>query len=397
MLRVEKKNRTGTVTVYGEVGGEDFCSWKISEIIADLNNWVDCKVINLHLHTYGGQVIDGSVTWNIINKSVIPVDIYIDGIAASMGAILLTAARHVYIADNGLVMIHRPSGWIHGTADRLETEVALLRSMEENAIRALCGKTRKSESEIREMFTSDKDYWFTARQAKKLGIVDEIIPAVTNSVKELDAIVEAKPDQKKMYARFEASLNNLKMNDMELKQQLSSLLGLQATDDDSRFVSAVSSIVNDTDHVSRIVNRAVASGFVDQDASGELIEMGKFNASGLSSYLKKLEEKKQEEMRGKTERLIQAHRACFFSLSEDAKTRMRELMCSPGNFEAIKELMEKMPKQQTFTSMIQGARSVEDKGREAWTLDDYREKDPEYLRKNPGFYKQLLDKSEAGH
>lgn len=397
MLKVERKNKTGIVTLYGKVGEGDFTIEKVSGVIGELNAWAGCKVINLHIHTYGGYVFEGNVIWNTINRSVIPVDIYIDGIAASMGAILLTAARRVYIADNGLVMIHQPSRWSNGTADRLETDAVLLRSMEESAIKTLSQKTRKPEDEIRKLYTSGKDNWFTANEAKEFGIVDGIIPCVADNVKQLDIDPKTNPDQKKMYARFEASLNNKKINNMELKQQLAPLLGLQATDDDTVFITAVSSIVNDTDNIDQLVSRAVASGFVDSDASSELREMGKFNASGLNNYLNKLEGKKQEEMHRKTNQLIQSHHSLFYPLSKDTKTSMIELMRTPANFEAIKEFIEKMPKQQTFTSMIREARSTEDKGRGSWTLEDYREKDPEYLRNNPSFYKQLLEKNATDY
>ena len=103
------------------------------------------KDITVKLHTYGGSVFDGNLIYNTIANSIANVQIHIVGIAASMGAIISLASDKVYIVENGYMMIHAPSGGVHGTANDLESNIKLMRSMEQNFISKLLEKTGKNQ------------------------------------------------------------------------------------------------------------------------------------------------------------------------------------------------------------------------------------------------------------
>ena len=107
-------------------------------------------VVKLHVHCYGGNVIEGNLIYNAIAKCRKPVDVYVDGLAASMGGVIIMAARNIYMAKNAFIMVHAPSACVYGTADEMEAEASLLRKMEGNLIAAYAKRTGKTEDELKE-------------------------------------------------------------------------------------------------------------------------------------------------------------------------------------------------------------------------------------------------------
>ncbi len=132
--------------------------------------------INIRLHTQGGSVFDGNLMYNAISKSSVPVTLFVDGIAASMGAILLLSCDDVRIAENGYVMIHAPSGYSSGQAKSHEDTAKLLRLVEDNFKDKLQARTGLSKAKVAELMNGDN--WFSAEEALKVGLVSSIVPAI---------------------------------------------------------------------------------------------------------------------------------------------------------------------------------------------------------------------------
>ena len=178
------------------------------------------KDITVKLHTYGGSVFDGNLIYNTIANSIANVQIHIVGIAASMGAIISLASDKVYIVENGYMMIHAPSGGVHGTANDLESNIKLMRSMEQNFISKLLEKTGKNQDYVKNWLVGDN--WFDANQALQEGLVTGIIEPETKINKNFN------PSQLgtvAVYNRFSALLKNntninLNNDNMDLREEL---------------------------------------------------------------------------------------------------------------------------------------------------------------------------------
>ncbi len=168
--------KENTLTMYGtiwEYDGQDFVYYL---------NMLESKYseITIRMHTYGGSVFAGNLMCNAIERSSADITIIVDGLAASMGAVIILSSKKVKIVNNGYVMIHAPSSGSYGNAKDHESSAKLLRLMEDNFEHKLILRTGKSKEEVRTWLEADT--WLSAQEALDLGLVSEVIPASIDTV-----------------------------------------------------------------------------------------------------------------------------------------------------------------------------------------------------------------------
>jgi ATP-dependent Clp protease, protease subunit len=131
--------------------------------------------INLYINSPGGSVTAGLAIYDTMQYVTCDVATYCVGVAASMGAILLTAGTKGkrYALPNSDIMIHQVSGGAQGTASDIERTVEYMFKLKKRLISILAHHTGKTDEQIQ--VDSDRDYWITAQQAKEYGLVDEVV------------------------------------------------------------------------------------------------------------------------------------------------------------------------------------------------------------------------------
>ncbi|HKM59008.1 MAG TPA: ATP-dependent Clp protease proteolytic subunit [Chthoniobacterales bacterium] len=131
--------------------------------------------INVYINSPGGSVTAGLAIYDTMQFVTCDVATYCVGVAASMGAVLLTAGTKGkrYALPNSDIMIHQLSGGAQGTASDVERTVEYMFKLKKRLIGILALHTGKTEEQIQ--FDSDRDYWITAQQAKDYGLVDEVV------------------------------------------------------------------------------------------------------------------------------------------------------------------------------------------------------------------------------
>ncbi|MBN9293747.1 MAG: ATP-dependent Clp protease proteolytic subunit [Flavobacteriia bacterium] len=165
-----------TGQLYGTIWGGDG-QYIASELKAFLKSKTEATI---HLHTPGGSVFDGNLIYNALRNSQAKIHIVIDGLAASMGSILMLAGNTVSIADNAFVMIHAPSGIVEGNASSMSKAAQLLTTMEKQFITKYAAKTGKTEEEVKAWLNGDN--WFSAEEALNAGLVDQISDTVLDDI-----------------------------------------------------------------------------------------------------------------------------------------------------------------------------------------------------------------------
>jgi len=133
------------------------------------------KDIYLYVNSPGGSVTAGLGivdTMNHIKPDVVTVCV---GMAASMGSIILSqgAKGKRSILSNAEVMIHQPWGGAQGQASDIEITARHILKTRERLNKMLSKATGKGLSQIEK--DTDRDFFMTAEEAKKYGIVDEIL------------------------------------------------------------------------------------------------------------------------------------------------------------------------------------------------------------------------------
>ncbi len=131
--------------------------------------------INLYIQSPGGVVSAGLAIYDTMQFVKCPVSTLCLGLAASMGALLLTAGAtgKRYCLPNAKVMIHQPLGGASGQASDIEIATREMLKTREQLNEILAKHTGRPIDQI--VKDTDRNHWMTAAEAKNYGLVDEII------------------------------------------------------------------------------------------------------------------------------------------------------------------------------------------------------------------------------
>ena len=133
------------------------------------------KDIQFYINSPGGSVTSGFAIYDTMQYLKCDVSTICVGLAASMGAFLLSSgAKGKRIAlPNAEIMIHQPIGGFRGQATDIQIHAEHMQRTKDNLNRILAENTGKSIEEVRE--ASERDNFMTAEQAKDFGLIDNVI------------------------------------------------------------------------------------------------------------------------------------------------------------------------------------------------------------------------------
>lgn len=132
------------------------------------------KDITMYINSPGGSVTAGLSIVDTMNHVKPDVATACVGMAASMGSIVLTsgAKKKRFALPNAEVMIHQPWGGVQGQASDIEITARHILSTRDRLNKILAKTTGKSLAQIEK--DTDRDFFITAEEAKKYGLIDEI-------------------------------------------------------------------------------------------------------------------------------------------------------------------------------------------------------------------------------
>ena len=133
------------------------------------------KDIKLYINSPGGSVTSAMAMYDTMNHIKPDVSTVCVGIAASAAAVLLAAGQKGkrFCLPNSEVMIHQVMGGTEGQASDIEIAAKHILRTKENLNKILAKATGKTAAQIEK--DADRDYYMTAEEAKKYGLIDEII------------------------------------------------------------------------------------------------------------------------------------------------------------------------------------------------------------------------------
>ena len=133
------------------------------------------KDIQLYINSPGGAVTAGMAIYDTMQDIKADVSTICIGMAASMGAFLLSSgAKGKRIAlPNAEIMIHQPAAGTQGKVTDMEIDVERFLKIKERMNRMLAENTGKTVEEIKR--DTERDHWFSAEEAKDYGLVDQVI------------------------------------------------------------------------------------------------------------------------------------------------------------------------------------------------------------------------------
>jgi ATP-dependent Clp protease protease subunit len=133
--------------------------------------------ITMYINSPGGVISSGLAIYDAMRRAKSDVATVVMGQAASMGAVLLCAggAGKRSAWEHSRVLIHQPliSGNMYGPASDIQIQAEEMLRTRENLNKILASHTGQTLQKIAE--DTDRDYFMSAEEAKKYGIVDKIV------------------------------------------------------------------------------------------------------------------------------------------------------------------------------------------------------------------------------
>lgn len=133
------------------------------------------KDINLYINSPGGSVTAGMAIYDTMQYIKPDVSTICIGMAASMGAFLLSGGQKGkrFALPNAEIMIHQPSGGARGQATEISIVAENILKTKKKLNQILANNTGKSYDEIER--DTERDNYMSALEAKEYGIIDEVI------------------------------------------------------------------------------------------------------------------------------------------------------------------------------------------------------------------------------
>lgn len=281
--------KIGKIKLYGEIGRWQHSANSISTMLEQLATSHD--EIEIRMHCYGGEVFEGYAIFNAIKNCEKKVTIIIDGIAASMATIIMLAADEIQIARNGFLMIHAPSGSSYGDAQKHINTAKLLRKLEATVLSEYSKRSGQKSKDFRK-YLDGNDYWFTASEAKALGLVDVIIDPI-EELETIDKTTAESLGSKNLFSKYVAlSQPDLFNNNLKIKKMktIALKLGLQENANETEILKKIDQLITTAQssdvikkeletlrlsNITSVVDEAVKQKRITADKKDQFIEVGK--------------------------------------------------------------------------------------------------------------------------
>lgn len=166
--------KTGELTLYGEISD---ISWWGDEITPkqfkeDLDALGDIDVLNVYINSPGGDVFAGQTIHSMLKRHKATINVYIDGLAASIASVIAMAGDRVIMPRNAMMMIHNPWTIAMGNAQELRKTADDLDKAGQSMIEAYLSKASIERDKIAELMEAET--WLSAEECLEYGFADEI-------------------------------------------------------------------------------------------------------------------------------------------------------------------------------------------------------------------------------
>lgn len=150
----------------------------------------EIKILNVYINSPGGDVFEGNAIYNMLKrkaKSCI-LNIYVDGLAASIASVIAMAGTNVIMPSNTMMMVH--NGWMYtyGNSKELRDAAEMLDKVNISIRQAYLNKAGDKLEDETIADLMDKESWLTAQECLDYGLCDQVI------------------DEKQVAAKFDMSL-----------------------------------------------------------------------------------------------------------------------------------------------------------------------------------------------
>ena len=275
-----------SLMLYGDIGGDEGVNAeRIASEMAYLAQ--EYPFIDVHINSNGGEVFAGIAIFNAIKDSKSNVNIYVDGLAASIAGVIALCGKPLHMSRYSRLMLHAVSGSCKGGSRDMRECADLIDGLEGTLADMISRKCGMTSEEVKTTYFDGKDHWFTADEAARIGLCDEIYD-LTGAAEALGAT----PTNEQVY-QFVNKAQSPKKQNMEFIDKIKDLEQFKDLTEDA-IVDKVKKLSNEAAKVEALqakVNALEAEIKASKEANVEAflnqaISEGRFAAEQKENYRK---------------------------------------------------------------------------------------------------------------
>ncbi|MCC9023020.1 head maturation protease, ClpP-related [Bacillus nakamurai] len=169
------------VFIFGEVvtsGYEwDEIDTSAASFKQDLDLLGDMSILNVHINSPGGSVFEGVAICSMLKQHKAFVNVYIDGLAASIASVIAMAGDAIFMPSNAMMMVHNPWTIAMGNANEMRKQADVLDKISESMKASYLEKAGDKLTKETLDSLMDNETWLSASEAVSYGLADEITAA----------------------------------------------------------------------------------------------------------------------------------------------------------------------------------------------------------------------------
>jgi ATP-dependent Clp protease protease subunit len=173
-FNAKENSDEGELLLYGDISDSTWWGDEITpkNFKEELDSLGDIKTLNVYINSGGGDVFAGQAIYSMLKRHSATVNVYVDGLAASIASIIAMAGDSVKMPKNAMLMVHNPWSFGMGNANDFRKLADDLDKVRESMISVYEDKTGMEKESIVELL--DAETWMTAEEALELGFADEV-------------------------------------------------------------------------------------------------------------------------------------------------------------------------------------------------------------------------------
>lgn len=176
-IKQEAKSNKADMYIDGEIVTDEYedSDTSASGFRDALKSLGDVKSINLHINSPGGSVFEGIAIYNMLKQNKAKVNVYVDGLAASIASVIAMSGDAIFMPSNAMMMIHNPWTLAVGNANELRKQADDLDQITKSSVQTYLNKAgdKLNEATLKELM--DNETWLTAQEAVDYGLADEVM------------------------------------------------------------------------------------------------------------------------------------------------------------------------------------------------------------------------------
>ena len=297
--------------------------------------------INVRINSKGGDVFEGFGIISAIKNATTKVVTINEGLAASMAGMILVAGDERKAVDFSQTMTHNPT--INGDEATTKEQKSMLKNIKNSLIKIFSNNTGLSDDDVSDFM--DNETWMTAKEAKKHGIIDEII----STKREISNTIA--PEE----------LFNLVLNNFEVKTK-------------NKTMKSISNHLNlDSESTEDAVLNAIKE---NESTANDLFVAEETAHNATKEELTALKNELTEIKKSSIEEIVD-NAITDGKIKEEDKDKMVSLAIeTPEAFNSIIESIQ--PIRQKLSDTIENVEEIDEK--KDWTIRDFEKKDSAGLK-----------------